>query len=114
MNDIRIISIVPTLLKVWESLIYDRIISLLTEKINSKVQYQYGGMRGMSTFDALFAVQEKYHNNCGQGILYIDLAKGYDTVQWDILEEDIRAIGESNERNMLKLWLIMVKNTDAE
>lgn len=113
-NDIRIISIVPTLLKVWESLIYDKIINLLSEKINSKVQYQFGGMRGMSTFDALFAVQEKYHNNHGQGILYIDLAKGYDTVQWDILEEDIRAIGESNERNMLKLWLMMVVDTDAE
>jgi len=112
-NDIRIISIVPIHVKIWENLIYDSVIKYLTHIIDSEGLYQFGGKPGGSTYDALFWARELYQKNKGKGILFLDLAKGYDSVNWDILEQDIQQLEDLKIVRILQIWLILINNTDA-
>lgn len=113
-SDVRIISIVPCLMKIWESLIYNKIVMYLTAEIESNGKYQMGAIKGGSTYEAMFLVQRAYIENKGKGVLYLDLEKGYDTVQWKILLEDINKIPNEQVKNMLLLWYHILVNTDVE
>ena len=112
-NDVRIISIVPIFLKIWESLIYDEIIGYLTQEIDELQKYQFGGRSGGSTYETFYYCQKRYKEQNGKALLYIDLEKGYDSINWEILEKDIDSIGSPTVKSMLIIWLSMVKNTDA-
>lgn len=112
-NDVRIISIVPIFLKIWESLIYDEIISYMTQEIDELQKYQFGGRSGGSTYETFYYCQKRYKEQKGKALLYIDLEKGYDSINWEILEKDIASIGSPVVKSMLLIWLTMVKNTDA-
>lgn len=112
-NDIRIISIVPIHVKIWENLIYDSVVSYLTHIIDNEGLYQFGGKPGGSTYDALFWARELYQKNKGKGILFLDLAKGYDSVNWNILEQDIQQLEDPKIVRILQIWLILINNTDA-
>lgn len=113
-SDVRIISIVPCLMKIWESLIYNKVVMYLTERIESNGKYQMGAIKGGSTYEAMFLVQKAYIENDGKGVLYLDLEKGYDTVQWKTLLEDINGIPDEQVKNMLLLWYHILINTDVE
>lgn len=112
-NDIRIISIVPVQIKIWENLIYDRVIEYLSQIIDKNVVYQFGGKAGCSTYEAMFRIQEKFHLYNAEGILFLDLTKGYDSVNWKILEQDIQIIQDVSVKALLNIWLLLVRNTDA-
>ena len=112
-NDIRIISIVPIFIKIWESLIYNTIVEYVTNVIDRYGRYQFGGVLKGSTYDCLFKAREIYEKD-GKGLLFIDITKGYDSIQFDILEKDIMGISELNIRNLLLVWLIMVRNCNAK
>ena len=112
-NDIRIISIVPIQLKIWENLIYNSVLNYLTNYIDEKGLYQNGGRRGGSTYQAVFEVRTKFEEQDGKGILLLDLTKGYDSVIWEILENDINNIKDDKVRSMLKLWINLVCHTDC-
>ena len=112
-NDIRIISICPIQIKIWEDLIYDRVVHYLSKIIDSLGIYQYGGKPEGSTYLAFFNVQSSYIENDGIGCVFIDLIKGYDCVEWKILENDISKINDNKIRNMLEVWTKLVENCDV-
>lgn len=112
-NDIRIISIVPVQIKIWENLIYDRVTEYLTQIIDRKAIYQYGGRKGGSTYHALFKMQSKYYSYKAKGILFLDIQKGYDSIDWGILEKDICKLEDSKVKALLQTWFILVNNCDA-
>ena len=111
-NDIRIISIVPLFIKVWESLIYNVVVEYITEYINHDVKYQYGGVLSGSTFECIYRAQQAYRNNDSKGMLFADISKGYDSVNWRILEEDIELL-DWKVANLLKVWLTLICNCNA-
>lgn len=113
MNDIRIISIVPIFIKIWESLIYNTVVEYVTNVVDSYGRYQFGGVLKGSTYDCLFKAREIYEKD-GKGLLFIDITKGYDSIEFEILEKDIMGISEANIRNLLMVWLIMVRNCNAK
>lgn len=112
-NDIRIISIVPIFIKIWESLIYNTVVEYVTNVVDKYGRYQFGGVLKGSTYDCLFKAREIYEKD-GKGLLFIDITKGYDSIEFDILEKDIMGISEVNIRNLLRVWLIMVRNCNAK
>ena len=112
-NDVRIISIVPIYLKIWENLIYSKVLSYLTNIIDGEGIYQFGGKKNCSTYEAVFKIQEKFFELKGKGILFLDLSKGYDSINWSIFEHDIDNVMDLEIQNLLRIWLILVHNTDA-
>ena len=112
-NDVRIIVIVPTLIKIWENLIYNKVYNYLTDVINEFGVYQYGGMQNKSTYEAFWKLQKKYLDCKGEGVLYIDIAKGYDNLIFDILKKDILEIPDERVKNLLYIWFILIANGDV-
>ena len=112
-HDIRIIVISPILVKIWESLIYDTVVRYITKIIEKNGKYQYGGVIHGSTYSTIFDVQTKYQLAKGQGLLFIDIEKGYDSVIWKVLEYDIGMLEDLSIKSMLTIWLTLVQNTDA-
>jgi len=112
-NDIRIISIVPVHLKIWENLIYGYVCDSLTKLIDERSVYQFGGRRFGSTYQALFCMQQKYYKNKSKGILFLDLQKGYDSIKWSILKEDIQKLKDAKLKSILQVWFALVNNADA-
>jgi hypothetical protein len=89
-NDIRVIIIIPTIIKIYECLVFDKIVDHLS-KLISKSNYQFGGVRGGSTYEAMLKIkllQKRFPN--ATGIVLMDMSKGYDTVNLSILEECIK------------------------
>lgn len=112
-NDVRIISICPVHLKIWENIIYDRVVRYVANVIDKDIVYQYGGKPSGSTYEAYFNIRDKFQSNNGIGIVFADIVKGYDSVLWNILQEDIDELEDENVRNMLTIWLSLVENCDA-
>ena len=112
-NDIRIISIVPIWVKIWESLIYDTVVDYISNIINKEFKYQFGGVTKGSTFECIYQLQKIYDKTNSTGLLFIDITKGYDSVEWDILEQDIVKLENTDVRNLLLVWLALVRNCDA-
>lgn len=112
-NDVRIISIVNIFIKIWENLIYNNAIQYLVKAINGNKKYQYGGIPGASTYECMFIAQNKYRENKGVAMIYVDISKGFDCVNWSLLEKDFEDINDINIRAQLLLWLNLVMNTDT-
>lgn len=113
-NDVRMIVIIPTFIKIYETLIFDEIVKYLTEIIHEKGNYQFGGVIGGSTYEAIYTVRDKYINNDCKGILLCDMSKGYDTVNLQILREQIESIDNRRIRYLLLNWIILVRNMDIK
>lgn len=111
-HDVRIIIIMPIFMKIWEALIYKKIVQYLEQEINI-IKYQHGGIEGGSTYDTLFDVQKKYMTNNGKAILFIDIEKGYDSVNWDILCNIINDIQDVSVKAMLSVWFKLLINLDV-
>lgn len=112
-NDVRIIVVTPTIVKIWEDLIYEKVRVFIEEEIDAKGIYQFGGKKGSSTYQAILNVQTNHFNLNGNGLIYVDIAKGYDNVRFDILREDIDQIRQEQIRSLLKIWLTLVSNCDV-
>ena len=112
-NDVRIISVVNIFIKIWENLIYNNTIQYLVKAINGNKKYQYGGIPGASTYECMFIAQNKFSENKGLAMIYVDISKGFDCVNWAILEKDFEDINDINIRAQLLLWLNLVMNTDT-
>ena len=112
-NDVRVIIIIPTIVKMYECLIFDKVMDYLSNSI-SKLGYQFGGVRGGSTYEAMLKIkllQNKFPN--ANGIVLMDMSKGYDTVNLSILERDIKTkILDPEIRSLALVWLYLVKNMD--
>lgn len=113
-KDVRMIVIAPTLIKVYESLIYNEVVYILSDIINEKIMYQFGGVVGGSTYDALMCLRYKTKNKESDGILVSDIAEGYDNIDFDILDRLIRDDERINQRikDILSFWIVLVFNID--
>lgn len=110
--DVRMIVIIPTFIKIYESLVYEECVNFLTNIINSHIQYQFGGVVKGSCYEALFALRNNYVDLMGKGLVAMDMAKGYDTVSIDILKKEICKLNDERLKLILINWCIMVANVD--
>lgn len=113
-HDVRIIVISPIFMKIWETLIYEKTVKYIGDKVNGEIKYQYGGIKEGSTYFTILDLQRKYYKNKGKGILFIDIAKGYDSVNWLLLKEMIEKIEDVSVKNMLRIWYQLLVNIDVD
>lgn len=111
-NDVRVIMIVPTLIKIYESIIFSKVMTYLSDFLSS-FDYQYGGIISGSTYKAMLKVKLLQSQQDNNGIILFDLAKGYDTVNLTLLKDCIGLIRDDNLRQLLLVWLILIKNMDV-
>ena len=112
--DVRMIVIIPALIKAYEVLIYDEVVKYFSDLIHSNGVYQYGGVLNGSTYDAMFALRDKFIGQEGKGILFCDMSKGYDTVDLSILEKEVDKLDNDRIKFLVKNWIIMIKNMDIK
>lgn len=111
-NDVRVIIIIPTILKIYESLIFCKVMSYLSGLLVKK-NYQFGGIIGGSTYKAMLKVKNLNKKGTARGVVLLDMNKGYDTVDLDILEDVIRKIKDAEVKSLLIAWVKMVKNLNV-
>ena len=112
-NDVRVIVIIPTLIKIYESLIYDVVVDYFTKKFNSGVRYQFGGIKHGSTYEAMCNIRVNVAKHKADSVIFLDLSKGYDTILYDhlfkMITEDIDNV---DIRSLVYNWAVMVYNMD--
>lgn len=88
LSDFRPISLIPTLAKVIEKLVKNRMVTFLS-KYNILNAQQYGFQSGKNTTDAIFALLEGVYkdvnDNEATAAVFCDLSKAFDTVDHEIL-----------------------------
>ena len=114
-NDVRTIIIMPSFIKIYESIIYNIIANYFRDffTFKSNIIYQYGGIRGGSTYAAMLNLRETFINNNAVGVVLLDLKKGYDSVNMDILKRCIENCVHVEEiKSILMAWYTMILNLD--
>lgn len=110
-QDVRMIVVMPLLMKLLEMLILDPVLDWISAYI-CKRNYQMGGVRGGSTFLAIDRLRKLMVDSRGP-VVFIDLAKGFDTVDLKQLGTCINEIVEDEAiRKLLNIWLVAVGNLD--
>ncbi|RWS22087.1 rna-directed dna polymerase from mobile element jockey-like protein, partial [Leptotrombidium deliense] len=97
-NEFRPISVLSTLSKLFERLIYNQIHSFL-EQNNLIFEKQYGFRKNLSTSDALLAIHHKIISSRNAGyyvsMLQLDLTDAFGSVSHDILLSKCKKLGFS-------------------
>ena len=87
-NNYRPISILSTINKIFEKLLYSRLINYI-DKFQLLYKYQYGFRKNHSTDHALIELVDQIRfsidNNQMTGGIFVDLSKAFDTVNHEIL-----------------------------
>jgi len=101
-NDLRPISLLPTLAKILEGIIKDWLMPILEPSLD---QGQFGCHPGRSTTHALIAIQHKWLTALEDGgsvrALFVDFRKAFDLVDQNIL---ITKLNKFNIPNCLLQW----------
>lgn len=114
-NDVRMIVIIPAFVKIFEFLIYNLVAKYFADYFNdiNKVRYQFGALKGGSTYTAMLNLRMAMEDCDAKGVLFIDLTKGFDCVDMKILERCINQyIDQLEVKEVLLAWLAMVTNLD--
>lgn len=111
-NDVRMIIIIPTFIKIYELLIYDDVCKYIKNVIEKDGIYQFGGLSGGSCYDAIYTIRNKYIESESKALFVSDMTKGYDCVNLNMLKELFLQIDDRRIRYLLCNWLIMIKNLD--
>ena len=102
----RAISILPTLSKIYEKVLYQQIYEYFN---NIFSKYQSGFRKGHSTQHCLLFMMERIKKALDQGlctgILLTDLSKAFDCISHDLLIAKFKAYGFSNLLALSKIIL---------
>ena len=89
-NNCRPVSVLPLFSKIFERVMYDRIINFIT-KNNILYKYQFGFREGHGTNMALIVLMDKILNFIDSGDVvfgvFLDFSRAFDTVDHKILLE---------------------------
>ena len=113
-GDVRMIMLVPTIIRVFEVLIY----SDVQESINHlfrKKDYQCGGLLQRSTFMAINKLKIMQENYRASAVLCLDIAKGYESINLEKFERIVMLLDISERvKWMLINWTRMVYNMNLK
>ena len=102
-QDLRPISLTPTVSKVFESLVGRRLLATVTDKFDTK---QFGAIRGRSTSHALVDILHTWNKALDDEqsvrVLFIDYAKAFDHVDHETVMKKLAALGVST---ILLRWI---------
>ena len=95
-NNYRPISVIPTVAKIFEKIIYDQLCDYLND--NSLLTHCQSGFRSLhSTLTALIEATNSWSvnidNGLVNGVIFIDLKKAFDTIDHTILIRKLRIYG---------------------
>ena len=116
-SDTRMIVITPTLMKIFEVIIYNEVVlgcnNIMLEDKN-KWKYQYGARLNCSTTKAMVELRDKALEENVGGILFLDISKGYESVDLRILFKAVKCfIGvDCRLKYLLLCWISFVNNLD--
>lgn len=92
LSNCRPISVLPAISKIFESIIYDRLVSFF-ERHQVITQCQYGFRKHRSTKQALVHIKDKIIENMESRKytlgLFLDIQKAFDSIQFDLLHHKL-------------------------
>ena len=95
-NNYRPITILPTISKILERAVHQQLYTYLEEQ-NILTSKQFGFRPRLSTVTALMhftdTILQNLDNGSMTGVVFLDLTKAFDTVDYDLLLRKLRAIG---------------------
>ena len=91
-NDLRPISLTPTVSKIFESFVGQWILELIADSIDKN---QYGGLKGKSTTHALVVLLHSWHQALDKSkcvrVLFIDYAKAFDHIDHNLFIQKLQS-----------------------
>ena len=107
------ITIIPTIFRIYEAITYDEICKTIGKIINTKEIYQFGALEYGGTINAINFLRNKTNIET-KGYFISDIAFGYDSIDWNILQKFITTDTRLNEREkkLLLLWNKFNSNMD--
>ena len=112
-GDVRMIIIMPTFVKLFETIIVKDVIDYLSQIIILQ-RYQWGGILDGSTYKAMIDLRLKMKKEKVKGVLFLDMKKGYDSINFSLLKEMINKIENNRIKTILLNWWILLSNLDVE
>ena len=110
-NDVRVIIIIPTIVKIYEAVVYDEIVQYFKHYFGNRDEYQFGALPGKSTYLGMAKLRYDYENRNANAIVFYDISKGYDCIDPDILEEQInKNIDDETVKSLLHNWSLLIRN----
>jgi len=110
-NSVRVIVIIPSIIKMFESLVFDPIVDYISSYLNRNVLYQFGGIRKGSCYYAMQSIRVKMNIEKSNSLLFVDLSKGYDSILFNILDDFINYyIDDGNVKKLLLTWSYLASN----